>query len=385
MSSKFFIAEKRLLVQADFEKYNFRLKEIGLQSLMIEQPSEYKIYHYEATWEDDRQKTWPSYWICKNTESYAEACPNCGYVFKERDIRGVLESEPMHYRHLEDKVEPVKLYIRRIRWQCSKCKKTRMQDFSTLVYGNRHETETLRKFLGQQSLYMETAALAKTFSISDIAVQKFRVAEIERCDKARNWDDIHALGLYTVELFVSDEDKPSYAMTELSTSDEKAKEETKVKAKTKTGCCLCTDVDTDSVIDLFAWNDVNSRDNFLEALSSKQAINRILTSADKDAYEFAVSNFPNAEVMVDRVDIRKRLLDGMQTTKEGHKTDKNFPMLRRHWNLLDHVSPISTRDCSFVESVLSVFPDIKRAYELKEAGLKIYRTPEKNECEKRVT
>lgn len=385
MSSKFFIAEKKFLVQADFEKYNFRLKEIGLQSLMIEQPSEYKIYHYEATWEDGRQKTWPSYWICKDTESYAEVCPNCGYVFKERDIKGVLESEPMHYRHIKDKVEPVKLYIRRIRWQCSKCKKTRMQDFSTLVYGNRHETETLRKFLGQQSLYMETMALAKTFGISDIAVQKFRVAEIERCDKARNWDDIRTLGLYTVKLFVSDEDKPSYAMTELFTSNEKSKEETKTKAKKKTGCCLCTDVDTDSVIDLFAWNDVNSRDNFLEALSNKQAINRILTSADKDAYEFAVSNFSNAEVMVDRVDIRKRLLDGMQTTKEGHKSDKNFPMLRRHWNLLDHVSPISTRDCSFVESVLSVFPDIKRAYELKEAGLKIYRTPEKNECEKRVT
>lgn len=56
MPSEFFIAEKRLLVRADFEKYNFRLKEIGLQSLTIEQPSEYKIYHYEATWEDDRQK-----------------------------------------------------------------------------------------------------------------------------------------------------------------------------------------------------------------------------------------------------------------------------------------------------------------------------------------
>ena len=75
-------------------------------------------------------------------------------------------------------------------------------------------------------------------------------------------------------------------------------------------------------------------------------------------------------------DVRKRLLNGLETVKKGNDDSQDFPILRRHWKLLKNVEeaiPANSKDYVFLKEVLNAFPHVGDAYWLKEAGMDIYR------------
>ena len=353
--SKHFIPDRRFLGTADVAKYNPRLKELNLSP---ECENEYGIYYYEPAKDDEPV----AYWICKTV---IDTCPICHEQYKANAIASVTESKLTHYCRVEipqkDKkpeyeIHPATLYLRRVRWRCYNCHSKygkyneKMQDDSKLVQGNEKLTIALKDFLGQCAMCMETATLAQIFKLSEATVKNCFQKELSRCDGSRNWDNIKTLGLYTVKLNVQGQE---------------------------TICCLCTDVDSDSLIELFPYEDTKAASLFLNSIKAKQNIRRVLTSVDGAACNFAAKNFPHADLMVDRVDIRKRLLNGLESVKVGNESSPNFPLLRSHWNLLDNILPIpdSSKESVFLENVLSTFPRVEVAYGLKEAGLDIYRYP----------
>lgn len=353
--SKHFIPDRRFLGTADVAKYNPRLKELNLSP---ECENEYGIYYYEPAKDDEPV----AYWICKTV---IDTCPTCHEQYKANAIASVTESKLTHYCRVEipqkgkkpeHEIRPATLYLRRVRWRCYNCHSKygkyneKMQDDSKLVQGNEKLTIALKDFLGQRAMCMETAALAQIFKLSEATVKNCFQKELSRCDSSRNWDDIKTLGLYTVKLNVQGQE---------------------------TICCLCTDADSDSLIELFPYGDTKAASLFLNSLKAKQNIRRVLTSVDGAACNFAENNFPHAELMVDRVDIRKRLLNGLASVKVGNESSPDFPLLRSHWNLLDNIMPIpdSSKESVFLENVLSAFPRVGVAYWLKEAGLDIYRYP----------
>ena len=74
--------------------------------------------------------------------------------------------------------------------------------------------------------------------------------------------------------------------------------------------------------------------------------------------------------MVDRLNVRKRLLNGLETVKKGNDDSKNYPLLRRNWTLLDNddeAIPTNSKDYILLKKVLDAFPRIGVAYWLKEA------------------
>lgn len=353
--SKHFIPDRRFLGTADVAKYNPKLKELNLPP---DCESDYGIYYYEPAKDDEPA----AYWICKIV---IDTCPTCHEQYKANAIASVTESKLTHYCRVEIpqkgkkpeyKILPTTLYLRRVRWRCYNCHSKygkyneKMQDDSKLVQGNEKLTITLKNFLGQQAMCIETAALAQIFRLSEQTVKSCFLKELSRCDGSRNWDDIKTLGLYTVNLNIQGQE---------------------------TICCLCTDVDSDSLIELFPYEDTKAASLFLNSIKAKQNIRRVLTSVDGAACNFAAKNFPHADLMVDRVDIRKRLLNGLESVKVGNESSPNFPLLRSHWNLLDNILPIpdSSKESVFLENVLSTFPRVEVAYGLKEAGLDIYRYP----------
>lgn len=349
--SAHFLRDKRLLKAADTAKYTARLKEIDL-------PDDYAIYGYEPS--SGRKPA--AYWVCK--QSIGE-CPECGTPYLEDAIASVSESKLTHYcrvaiPHEGEKptydIHPATLYLRRIRWMCYNCYSklktynAKMQDDSQLVdEKDRKRTLQLKKYLGQQAMHMEINTLAEIFDISPHTVKNCFDKALAEYEKRRNWDDISTLGLYTVTLNVQGQ---------------------------QTNFCLCADVDTESLIELFAYEDKEAAANFLSKLKNKQNIQHVFISIDSAAFNFAKTNFPIKTIMVDRLDVRKRLLNGLETVKKGNDDSQDFPILRRHWKLLKNVEeaiPANSKDYVFLKEVLNAFPHVGDAYWLKEAGMDIYR------------
>lgn len=349
--SAYFIREKRILKAADTAKYNARLKEIDL-------PDDYAIYGYEPS--SGRKPA--AYWVCK--QGVGE-CPECHKPYLEDAIASVSESKLTHYCRVEIphegrkptyEIHPATLYLRRIRWLCYKCyseHKTynaRMQDDSKLVdKEDKKLTLQVKEHLGQQAMHMEINTLAEIFDISPHTVDKCFDKAVDKYDKERDWDNISTLGLYTITLNVQGQ---------------------------QADCCLCANVDTEKLIEFFPYEDTKAAEAFLSKLKNKQNIQRVFTSIDSAAFDFAKTNFPIEIIMVDRLDVRKRLLNGLETVKKGNDDSKNYPLLRRNWTLLDNddeAIPTNSKDYILLKKVLDAFPRIDVAYWLKEAGMDIYR------------
>lgn len=349
--SAYFIREKRILKAADTAKYNARLKEIDL-------PDDYAIYGYEPS--SGRKPA--AYWVCK--QGVGE-CPECHKPYLEDAIASVSESKLTHYCRVEIphegrkptyEIHPATLYLRRIRWLCYKCyseHKTynaRMQDDSKLVdKEDKKLTLQVKEHLGQQAMHMEINTLAEIFDISPHTVDKCFDKAVDKYDKERDWDNISTLSLYTITLNVQGQ---------------------------QADCCLCANVDTEKLIEFFPYEDTKAAEAFLSKLKNKQNIQRVFTSIDSAAFDFAKTNFPIEIIMVDRLDVRKRLLNGLETVKKGNDDSKNYPLLRRNWTLLDNddeAIPTNSKDYILLKKVLDAFPRIGVAYWLKEAGMDIYR------------
>ena len=343
--SAHFLRELRVLEGKDYVQYKARTKELAL-------PDDYKVYHYEPAAGDQPA----AYWVGKCT---VDKCPVCGTPYPSKAAAELAESKLTHYIMVEreggrPEISPVTLYLRRIRWRCYECYKERgtynasMQDDSKITDGNGKTTIQLNKFLGKQAMHIATKPLAEYFDIAVNTVKKCFDDEVERCDKARNWDNIRTLGLYTIKLNVKGQETVN---------------------------CLCTNFETEELIELFRYDNAEEAVNFLKSLKDKQAIDTVITSVDGAAYHFATQNFPKAKIMVDRVDIRKRLLDGLETVKKGNGSSPNFPLLRSNWTLLDGIeaTPEDSPNGILLARVLEKFPRVRVAYHIKEDGMEIYR------------
>lgn len=349
--SAHFIRGKWILKAADTAKYNARLKEIDL-------PDDYAVYGYEPS----KGGIPAAYWVCKQGVGQ---CPECHKPYLEDAIASVSESKLTHYCRVEIphkgrkptyEIHPATLYLRRIRWLCYNCyskQKTynaRMQDDSKLVdKEDKKLTLQVKEHLGQQAMHMEINTLAEIFDISPHTVDKCFDKAVDKYDKERDWDNISTLGLYTITLNVQGQ---------------------------QADCCLCANVDTEKLIEFFLYEDTKAAEAFLSKLKNKQNIQRVFTSIDSAAFDFAKTNFPIETIMVDRLDVRKRLLNGLETVKKGNDDSKNYPLLRRNWTLLDNddeAIPTNSKDYILLKKVLDAFPRIGVAYGLKEAGMDIYR------------
>lgn len=343
--SAHFLRELRILEGKDYVQYKARTKELAL-------PNDYKVYRYEPATGDQTA----AYWVGKCT---VDKCPVCGTPYPSKAAAELAESKLTHYIMVErdggrPEISPVTLYLRRIRWRCYECYKERgtynasMQDDSKITDGNGKTTIQLNKFLGKQAMHIAAKPLAEYFDVAVNTVKKCFDDEVERCDKARNWDNIRTLGLYTIKLNVKGQETTN---------------------------CLCTNFETEELIELFRYDNTEEAVNFLKSLKDKQAIDTVITSVDGAAYHFAAQNFPKAKIMVDRVDIRKRLLDGLETVKKGNGSSPNFPLLRSNWTLLDEIeaTPEDSPNGILLARVLEKFPRVRVGYQIKEGGMEIYR------------
>lgn len=343
--SAHFLRELRILEGKDYVQYKARTKELAL-------PDDYKVYHYEPAAGGQPA----AYWVGKCT---VDKCPVCGTPYPSKAAAELAESKLTHYIMVEHEggrpeISPVTLYLRRIRWRCYECYKERgtynasMQDDSKITDGNGKTTIQLNKFLGKQAMHIAAKPLAEYFDVAVNTVKKCFDDEVERCDKARNWDNIRTLGLYTIKLNVKGQETTN---------------------------CLCTNFETEELIELFRYDNAEEAVNFLKSLKDKQAIDTVITSVDGAAYHFAAQNFPKAKIMVDRVDIRKRLLDGLETVKKGNGGSPNFPLLRSNWTLLDEIeaTPEDSPNGILLARVLEKFPRVRVGYQIKEGGMEIYR------------
>lgn len=343
--SAHFLRELRILEGKDYVQYKARTKELAL-------PDDYKVYHYEPAAGGQPA----AYWVGKCT---VDKCPVCGTPYPSKAAAELAESKLTHYIMVEHEggrpeISPVTLYLRRIRWRCYDCYKERgtynasMQDDSKITDGNGKTTIQLNKFLGKQAMHIAAKPLAEYFDVAVNTVKKCFDDEVERCDKARNWDNIRTLGLYTIKLNVKGQETTN---------------------------CLCTNFETEELIELFRYDNTEEAVNFLKSLKDKQAIDTVITSVDGAAYHFAAQNFPKAKIMVDRVDIRRRLLDGLETVKKGNGSSPNFPLLRSNWTLLDEIeaTPEDSPNGILLARVLEKFPRVRVGYQIKEGGMEIYR------------
>lgn len=343
--SAHFLRELRILEGKDYVQYKARTKELAL-------PNDYKVYYYEPAAGGQPA----AYWVGKCT---VDKCPVCGTPYPSKAAAELAESKLTHYIMVEHEggrpeISPVTLYLRRIRWRCYECYKERgtynasMQDDSKITDGNGKTTIQLDAFLGKQAMHIAAKPLAEYFDVAVNTIKKCFDDEVERCDKARNWDNIRTLGLYTIKLNVKGQETTN---------------------------CLCTNFETEELIELFRYDNAEEAVNFLKSLKDKQAIGTVITSVDGAAYHFATQNFPKAKIMVDRVDIRKRLLDGLETVKKGNSGSPNFPLLRSNWTLLDEIeaTPEDSPNGILLARVLEKFPRVRVGYQIKEGGMEIYR------------
>ena len=333
-------------------RYNTRLKEIGL--LPMDGTPEYHIWNYEEATNGRVAR----YSICR---SEVGRCPVCGAPYAIDAVAEEKEVELTHYRQYTDRMgkvqfEPVALILTRNRWKCLSCydkiKKynARWDNNTSLVEGHDRITIACKKLIAEQSLRMEQKALADIFGISEDKVKSLMMSEIQRLDALRYWDNIGVLGLYSITLGTKD----------------------------KTTYCLCTDVEKETFVEFFSWADDKASKAFLKCLVKKTDIKQVLTSIDATAVDFAKSNFPDAEILVDQVDVKERLLDALHCIRHDEILRLPEPIrkqLQVFWPSLDKDERLlpGGKDMLNVRRVKSHAPNIGLAYDLKESGYEIYR------------
>lgn len=332
-------------------KFNERLSEIGL--LSADGYSDYHIWDYKPPKARGQQ---PIYYICRAARG---VCPVCGTPYAADAIEASTESTIQHYRKIKKcgKVcfEPVTLQLLRNRWRCYSCyRKTkkynaRWDDNSSLVASGEGLSKKCKEFIQIQSLRMEHKKLAEIFCVSEELIKKLFLSEVKKFDCERAWDAISTLGIYTVTLNIQGKTQPY---------------------------CLCSNEKDAKLIELFPWSSKTSANEFLGHLQ-KEHISRVLVSVDSKAYSFARTNFPFSTILVDGIDVKSRLLKGLDEVKQEPENAESpeFPYLRRHWKDLDHSEPLdnSTKTAQAISHLRKSFPRIDYAYALKESGYKIYR------------
>lgn len=325
--------------------YNMRLNEIGLQG------SNYTIWAYEEAAGNKLAR----YYICQNHIGHC----TCGEKYEDVDIRRSRETALTHFRRVfrngESRIEPVILVLLRNEWICHKCYTpdkgyvTLWDDNSDLVAPKESITKACKKCIATQALVMEQESLAQIFQISTDTVSRLLRAEIKRRDNARHWDNIRTLGLYTVALGPQQKEY-----------------------------CLCTDAENENFIEWFQWADALSAQKFGKQVAKEHTIQKVITSIDEKACDYAQKYFPQADHQIDRIDVKSRLLSAMQSVRrdevQGWPTETRYKY-QAFWQLFDKESPedLDGNDKWKINKIGQEFPLLGAAYSLKEKGYEIYR------------
>ena len=294
--------------EAAFQKKLAVTEYINLLPEIFLEDKNYVIWAYEDAadmkdsklWDADtasstaEEKEFPKYYICNKARPF---CKRCGQQLSFNDIFRTGHSDIKHFRRImrqgREYFEPVLLELTWHSWRCHACYDpsvkpqymTTEDDNSSLLGAcNRKITKDCKEFIATRALYMEQNALKDIFKIDIKTISRLLEDKINELDRERRWDNIQQLGIYTIWI------------------NRRNKE-----------YCLCTNLDTETFIEWFPWDNHAMEKNFVEKLQLCQHnIKKIVTSIDFKACKFAQTHFPQIERQIDRVDVKDRLLKAMQ-------------------------------------------------------------------------
>lgn len=361
--------------EAVFQKKLAVTEYINLLPEIFLEDKNYVIWAYEDAadmkdsklWDADtasgtvEEKEFPKYYICNKARPF---CKRCGQQLSFNDIFRTGHSDIKHFRRImrqgREYFEPVLLELTWHSWRCRACYDpsvkpqymTTEDDNSSLLGAcNRKITKDCKEFIATRALYMEQNALKDIFKIDIKTISGLLEDKINELDRERRWDNIQKLEIYTIRI------------------NRRNKE-----------YCLCTNLDTETFIEWFPWDNHAMEKNFVEKLQLCQHnIKKIVTSIDFKACKFAQTHFPQIERQIDRVDVKDRLLKAMQDIYQkvtSRRPDMIYKMLQRDLPLFNRNRPDMTdKQLGTIDDICEQYPAIDCAYYLKEDGYNICRWP----------
>jgi len=335
-------AVKRISLQEFKEVADETLTELlGIATMVV------KMYTIRREGEHEVLHLW-----CTHREEIA-LCPHCGSL-----STNIHQEEHRSIRHLDVWGKRTFLHFLSRRFKCEDCGRTFVEELP-FVDSHRRQTTAFEMHIYQTYLTSTCKATAAREGLSQSTVKEIAnfYAAMKRMPLVSH--PIRVLGI----------------------------DELSLKKRHKQFVCVLSDIDRKCIIAVLADREKKTLENWIETLSPRERKSIRFVSIDMWApyYQAARNKLPHAKVVVDRFHVMKQLntrLTQLRTKYQKEITPDMQKLLKgSRWILVRNRAELSTQQAAQLDKILTMCPELRTLYLLKEEFRTIF---EKIHCREKA-
>ena len=280
-----------------------------------------------------------------------EVCPHCGVVGAAFYKHGPREQSIWD---LPIRAKRVQILLYRQRYKCRECEQTFYERIPE-IDESRKMTVRLREYIERESLEKTFTAVAHDVGIVEGTVRQVFNAYIGELEAARTVTTPEQLGIDEIHLL----------------------------GKLR---CILTNVEQRSIVDILKERDQKTVETYLTKLKDRDRVK--LVAIDMwQPYKMAANRLlPDAAVVIDKFHVLRTsnyCLDMFRKSlREGMKPGERRQLMRERHLLQKRAHNLTEKEKWGLEVWLNQIPDLKAAYDAKEAFYAIYDAPDRDQAER---
>lgn len=280
-----------------------------------------------------------------------DACIRCG-VIGQTYRHGI---KRQRYMDLPIHNKRVGLIVHRQRYHCRACGKTFIQPLPDM--NKQHAiTNRLLEFISRESTKRTFVSVADDTGIHERSVRRIFSAELTRLESEVKFETPRWLGIDEVHLV-------------------------------KRARCILTNVEQRTVIDMLTTRTKDVVSRYLYRLPDKQYIELVVMDMWQPYRDAARDMLPQATIVIDRFHVIRIAIQGMDTvrkdTREHLTARQRRTLIRDRYILFHRASDLSEQDRFILDTWIGQFPNLGKAYQLKEQFCDLWDIKDKQEAEDR--
>ncbi len=275
-----------------------------------------------------------------------ECCPHCqsnnlvGFGRREQMVKDL----PMHGKR-------VGLYVETKRFQCRSCDKTFYESLPD-VDEKRMMTSRLAAWVGKQAIKRTFASIAEDVGINEGTVRSVFRDYINELESTVRFDTPKWMGIDEIHLI-----KPRGVIT---------------------------NIENNTVVELLANRNKETIIKYLFNLEGKQHIQYVTMDMWRPYKDAVEDVLPQAKIVIDKFHVVKMANEALERVRKSFR-ESLTPKQRRglmhdRFILLKRESELTDKEVSLVANWLNNYPELGKAYRLKEDFFNIYKANSRSEA-----
>ena len=272
------------------------------------------------------------------------ACPNCGgMMVKKHDSKFQRKKD----RRLRDK--KVILTLEKRRFRCLSCGKV-FTEPDEVFDTRRRSSKRLRKYLGERAMYQTVSRVAKEEGVSESLVRR-SFTEEAGCQLGVNEEEPKASRVIGLDEF---------------------------SVKKRIFDTTISDLEERKVLGIVEGCGKNNLEKYFTALPEPEIVEVAVMDMHEPFRQAVQMCLPGANIVVDKFHVIRRVneaLDKVRTRLQGNESKgKRGPLFHNRYLLLRKAESLSYEEQLKLDRLLSCYPELARAWSLKESLRQWYKS-----------